>query len=177
MELNLKVNAVQWNKDGDHPDVTLAGPALHRRGHSAYITGMCPVNIRGFWLSYEPIIGEPTEEQKKASAGWLGPQIVAYEPKDGSPKYFRWVHQFSCWSIKGDRFEDQPIATDDRFYEDYELARAAMGEREKLKPYGRLQGTVDTSGWSNVFPGYWIVEVGGKRIVMRDEDFKKQYPT
>ena len=42
MRVQLDIDAVQWFKDGDHPDVKLAGPTLYRRGSAAYIEGMWP---------------------------------------------------------------------------------------------------------------------------------------
>ncbi len=175
MELSIKVKAVQWFKDGDHPNVKPAGPKLLKRGDYFYVEGMWP--FAEFWME----IAELAERPKDVTDSILSPNAVEIEMKDKSRKYYRRVLPFNIWKVRGEKIHEEIDTPENRtLFEDYQMCAAAYllrpGEEPRtFVPYGVISPPA-SDGRVAVFPGCWIVEVGNKVFILSDEDFKKQYP-
>ena len=177
MRVQLDIDAVQWFKDGDHPDVKLAGPTLYRRGSAAYIEGMWP--LASAWVEYEPLTVEP----EKPQGGPFEPMVAEFEHKVTGEKYWRrsWpfsrIWPFSFSEFNGEKIK-QPIDTSDPFYQDCMMIESGMFDRrdppQEHVPHGWLQPPA-TDGRLEVFPGDWIVMHGDVRQILSDADFIKTY--
>jgi hypothetical protein len=171
---------VQWRRLGDHPDVYRAGPVLVRSlgWKLGYIGGIYP--MASGWASLEKL----RERPKDADGGFFSP--MAAEFRAG---YFRKFFPFSIWDIKSDgngaraSKSVDPLPEDDEFLLDFlEMERAFNLPHYKPKDW---DGAHLIHGWLlpaasdgrvAVYPGDWIVDVGGKRLILSDEEFRARYP-
>jgi hypothetical protein len=171
MKATIDIEAVQWFKDGDHPDVKLVGLNIYRRGGAAYISGLEIRDMFGFWLEFEKQDVKPDD----AGKGLFSPDGIIYNNTDGST-YYRRLWPFNVFDFKGPKSET-PVTEDDEFYKDYIAAyRLYKDDPEPLRPYGRLSDPHAMGGFHNVFPGYWVIKIADRYQVMDDTKFKRTYP-
>lgn len=168
MKFSIEVDAVQWNKDGDHPAVRTNTPELYRKRDSGYVRNLFP--LAKFWMSIDPIMGEPSPEDFKKADDWLGPHLVQFDDK----KYWRRIWMFNIWSISGEH-TTTPLEPDDAFLRDYIVASIKLfgNEYSNVSFYGTLR-TPAIDGRVVVFPGDWIVQQPKGLLIMSNEDFQKR---
>ena len=176
---NAQVEAVQWYKVGDHPNVTAAGPSLYRKGEAGYITGVQPHPTS--WVQYEPMYEKPPEIEK--IAGIFAPMIVQMNHPETGKTYWRKVWDFSMWKLSGDR-KESPIEITDLFYQDCLLIEQ-MIKRQKFEwvSYGWIHPeALKSDGFTTrvvVYPGDWIVTPNPKipqsTIIYSDEEFQREF--
>jgi hypothetical protein len=170
MKTTISVEATQWFKDGDHPDVRCAGPRIKRRGEGYYISGMYP--LANAWIEYERRRERPQID--KNTGGIFAPMIAEFQCKDGA-LYYRHIWPFSMWKFRGEQVESD-IAEDDVLFQDAMMIENQFFARnnEPRVPHGWLSPPA-IDGRVVVYPGDWIVDINGKRHVLSDEEYKKLY--
>lgn len=171
-EHTIKIDAVQWHKPGDHPQVKAAGPTLYKRGMGGYISGMWP--FATCWVELEKLPGKP----KDVDDSLFTPMGVELTDTKTGETYYRRIWPFNMWKLKGEKLEE-PITEDDPFYLDCMAVERAMWHRKEPYapvPHGWLSPPA-TGGRVAVFPGDWVVMVADARLIMSDADYRKQYGT
>lgn len=136
----------QWGAEMEHPLVKLLKPSIYVIGELAYLDNLSPLSRH--WMTLEPILREPTEDEISASKNVFGPVIAPFSG------YFRKLLPFCFWIIKGPSSEI-PIEDNPTFVADFlKVSQAMYGEKPE-KPMGKLPNG------GCVYEGDWLLEFNG----------------
>ena len=172
MRITRTIEAIQWNKPGDHPQVVAAGPMMARRGQAGYISGMSP--FMTCWVEVEPL----KEKPPTPDGSLFTPILMELEHPDTKELYWRHIWPFAYWKFQGPTIES-PIDSDDLFYKDCYLVEKGLWHREtaypEWVPHGWLKPPA-IGGRVVVYPSDWIIIGEDIRTIMSNDDAKKFYP-
>jgi len=187
--IDTEFDAVQWFKEGDHPEVQVK-KEMQFRGGCAYIH----CNDATCWVSVKRYSKKPEPESVIEGSLWK-PTVFEVEDYEGN-KYYRLAYSFSLFKMCGEKINinlEDPT-TYEKFiserelqllYEDCNLAERILHpkryvDRKDFNPewYGQMVNAVGgNSGHSRVvvYAGDWVVKEGDRYAIYSNEEFLDKY--